>query len=143
MNTTDQKSSPGKTLRKRIEKEDSLLNSRTSVFLITGSLLLTAFGVSDDTVIRFIISILGILVTLAWGICSMQNWKVIKNLTTIYVKTNTEDITEKIVQAALFHPGWRRPTDLIARVLPLIFLCAWVALLVLHLLKLFRLLILF
>jgi len=116
--------------RERIIREDDLLNSRTTVFLITNGLLLTTVGITGDELFRMLISVLGFLVTISWVIFSWQNWKVIKNLTIEYRKHYKSDYIEEIVQNSMFKPGWRRPTDLIAKVLPMVFLLTWIAVLV-------------
>jgi hypothetical protein len=143
MKLSDQKPATVKAFRKRMIREEDLLHSRSSVFLITSGLLLTAFSISDYTTIRFIISFLGIIMTIFWALCSWQNWRVIKMLTTEYLRQNHDDEIENMVRKVTPKPGWRRPTDLIAKVIPMTFLLTWIILLILHLLKLLRLLILF
>lgn len=122
--------------RQRIMREDDLLNTRTTVFLVTNGLLLTAVGISDEFLFRLILSILGTIVTILWLILSWQNWNVIKQLTIEYRKRHSENYIEGIVQKALFRYGWRRPTNLIALPIPIIFLMTWIALLVIYSLKL-------
>ena len=143
MDLSKKESPSAKTFRKRIMREDDMLQSRTSVFLITNGLLLATFGISDDTLIRSIISLLGIIVTVSWALTSWQNWRVIKDLTIDYRMKHNRNYIENIVQNAMFKPGWRRPTDLIAKLLPFTFLTTWLILLVLHLLKLIRVLVFF
>lgn len=121
--------------RQRITREDDLLNKRTTVFLVTSGLLMTAVGISDDLVFGLIISMLGTIVTIFWVILSWQNWNVIKQLTIEYRKHHSENYIENIVQRAMFKPGWRRPTDLIARPIPFIFLIAWISLLVFNIVE--------
>jgi hypothetical protein len=132
-----------KDYRKRIKREDDLLTSRTSFFLITSGLLLIAFGIADDAMVRLILSILGLVFTVSWAVTSWQNWKVIKDLTLDYRKMHRSNYLEEIVQNAMFNPGWRHPAFLIAKVLPITFVLTWFLLILLHILKLLRLLILF
>lgn len=122
--------------RERIIREDDLLNSRTIVFLVTNGLLLTTVGIAGDELFRMLISILGLLVTISWLIFSWQNWRVIKNLTAEYRKHYKNDYIEKIVQNSMVKPGWKRPTDLIAKVLPAVFLLTWIAVLLVHIWRL-------
>ncbi len=124
--------------RHRIMREDDLLNTRTTVFLITNGLLLTAVGISSDFIIRLIVSILGTIITICWIICSWQNWKVIKYLTIEYRNKYRNNYIENIVQSAMFKPGWRRPTNIIAKLLPNSFLLTWIAILVLHTISIFN-----
>ena len=122
--------------RQRIIREDDLLHARTIVFLVTNGLLMTAVGISDDFAFRLVISILGIMVTISWMIVSWQNWNVIRQLTSEYWKQHPEDPIENAVQKALLKPGWRRPTNLIAKPIPTMFLITWIALLLIHSLRL-------
>jgi len=57
-------------IRNRIRYEDNLQNSRTSIFLVTNGLLLTAVGVSNNFVFKIVLTILGGLVTVFWWMCS-------------------------------------------------------------------------
>jgi hypothetical protein len=118
--------------RQRIMREDDLLHSRTMVFLVTNGLLMTAAGISGDFAFRLAISILGIMITISWMIVSWQNWNVIRQLTIEYRKHYPEHPIENIVQKALLKPGWRRPTNLIAKPIPIMFLITWIALLLIH-----------
>ena len=47
--------------RKRITREDDLLNSRTTLFLVTSGLLLNAVRLSSNSFIGLLLSVLGIL----------------------------------------------------------------------------------
>jgi hypothetical protein len=132
-----------KDYRKKIKRENDLLTSRTSFFLITSGLLLIAFGIADDAMVRLLLSILGLVFTVSWAVTSWQNGRVIRDLTMDYRKMHRSNYLEEIVQNAMFKPGWRRPAFLIAKVLPITFVLTWFLLLLLHILKLLRLLILF
>ena len=117
--------------RERIVREDDLLNSRTVLFLVTNGLLLTAVGLGEDRLVRILICILGTIITIAWLMTSYQNWRVIAKLTASYRTHHASDHIEDIVQCALFKPGWKRPTDLIAKVIPRVFQIVWTCILVL------------
>lgn len=123
--------------RQRIIREDDLFNTRTTVFLITNGLFITSVGISEHLAIRLLISILGIIVTISWMIFSWQNLNVIRQLTIEYRKCHPENYIENIVQKALFKPGWKRPTELIAKPLPIMFLVTWIILLFIQCLELF------
>lgn len=122
--------------RQRIIREDDVLYTRTMVFLVTNGLLMAAAGISNDFAFRLVICILGIMVTISWMILSWQNWNVIRQLTIEYRKHYSENHIENVVQNAMLKPGWRRPTDLIAKPIPIMFLITWIALLLIHGLKL-------
>lgn len=132
-----------KDYRKRIIREEGLLNSYSSVFLITSGLLLTAFGISDDVTARLILSFLGLIMTITWSLCTWQSWKILTELNHDYRKIYNLNYLEEIVQNALFKSGWWRPAFLISKVLPIIFLITWLLFFILHMLRLFQLLILF
>lgn len=125
-----------KKYRDRITREDDLLISRTTIFLVTNGLLLTAVSVANYPIIGILISILGLILTFFWFMCSWQNWKVIRNLTIKHLKENKKDRIEKIVQNSLFSHGWKRPTDLIAKPIPISFLVIWIAILSFFIIKL-------
>jgi hypothetical protein len=117
--------------RERIVREDDLLNSRTVLFLVTNGLLLTAVGLGGDPLVRILICILGSIITIAWLMTSYQNWRVIWALTRSYRKHWASDHFEDIVQGALFKPGWKRPTALIAIAIPWVFQIVWICILAL------------
>jgi hypothetical protein len=140
--------------RKRIEFEDGLLNSRTSVFLIVNSLWLAAIGIGIDQNLRLGVVVFGLIVSLIWLICSLQSFLVIRGLTKVYltlIKTGGTFYADDIVQNQLSRPKWifvknpnrlkgirrtlkrirlwLRPTNLLAVWLPGLFLIAWIGLL--------------
>lgn len=119
--------------RRRIVREDDLLNSRTTLFLVTSGLLLTAVGLGEDELIKISVSTLGIIVTTGWLMTSLQNWSVIANLTREYRKHHAGDYIERIVQDSLLPPGWRRPTYIIAIILPMVFLITWMFIMIVYL----------
>lgn len=59
----DEKIPEAQEFRERIVREDDLLDSRTTLFLVTNGLLLTAIGLSKDNPIQILISVLGCIVT--------------------------------------------------------------------------------
>ncbi len=122
--------------RHRIMREDDLFNTRTTVFLITNGLIMTAVGISGEVSIRLVLSILGTLITIAWLMCSFQSWKVIRKLTIKYRKHDPDNYIENIVQDEMFKRRWKRPTDLMAKPLAITFLITWLVLLVFQVLKL-------
>jgi hypothetical protein len=120
--------------RKRIEFEDELFNSRTTIFLGTNGLWAAAAGISGDFHLQIGIGILGILVTMMWLMCSWQSQRVIKELTVEYLKllkssNDPENRVEKTVQKALWSPRLR-PTNILAQWLPVLFLFVWTVFLV-------------
>jgi len=119
-------------MRKRIEYEDELFNSRTTIFLATNGLWAAAVGVSNVFPLQIGIGILGVLVSIMWVMCSWQSWKVIRALTRKRLKLlkdqaeyQAEYQVEEIVQDALWRPRYR-PTNILAKWLPILFLSIWV-----------------
>jgi hypothetical protein len=119
-------------IRKRIEYEDELFNSRTTIFLATNGLWAAAVGVSSALPLQVGIGVLGVLVSIMWVMCSWQSSNVIKALTKKrlgLLKGQTEDQAEyqveKIVQDALWSLRYR-PTSILAKWLPVLFLSIWV-----------------
>jgi len=115
-------------VRERIQIEDELLNSRTTIFLATNGLWAAAVGFGDELHIRMGIGILGALVSIMWVMCSWQSWKVIRRLTICYEKTSTDPI-QKVVRCELWSTRYR-PTNILAKWLPILFVSAWVVFLV-------------
>jgi hypothetical protein len=70
------------------------------------------------------LTLLGLAISIPWAMCSWQSWKVIGRLTQASALF-TDDEVEKMVQSVLFRPGWKRPTDLLAILLPRVFMVAW------------------
>ena len=115
--------------RRRLEVEDSLLNSRTTIFLATNSLWFAAVGFGNYGSLHFGMAVIGVLVSGTWFICGRQSRNVIKALTIEYLHAFPDDPIEVIVRNALWKPGCRSPTDLLGWELPLLFIMAWAGLL--------------
>ena len=120
-----------RSLRKRIEVEDELLNSRTTILLGTNGLWAAAVGIGNEGSLNIGIGILGLLLSIIWLMCSLQSWKVIKALTIRYHKlldpsNDRNDEVEQIVQDYLARQKWRRPTNILAQWLPILFLSVWI-----------------
>lgn len=119
--------------RKRIEFEDNLLVTRTGVFLVPNGLLVTAIGVGTTEPFKCMIALLGLMVTGIWLVCSLQSWKVIRALTIAHLgKADDGGGVEEVVQGVLAKPGILRPTDLLAKALPSLFLIAWLVMFFAH-----------
>ena len=138
MNKEEVKKKP--EYRERIILEDNLLISRTTIFLVTNGILLTAVSIANDPIVGILIAILGLVITVFWFICSWQNWKVIKNLTIKNLKANKNapDPVEEVVQKSLCKHGWRRPTDIIAKPLPAVFLVIWTAIIIVYIFRIVK-----
>jgi len=116
-------------IRSRIRLEDQLLNSRTTIFLATNGLWIAAVGLSKEIPLRVAIAALSIVVSVIWVVCGLQSRNVIRELTKRNLNESSED--EKIVRESLWKPSWyTSPTDLLAIVLPRLFLLIWIFLIV-------------
>ena len=120
-------------LRRRIENEDALLNSRTTIFLATNGLWIAAVGFTADKQppgLDLVVRFLGLLVALLWKRCAWKSVSAIKELTKMYVSSCRDDAIDRAVRKAVGKPGLlNSPSDLIGRVLPSLFCVAWIVLL--------------
>jgi hypothetical protein len=110
--------------RKRIELEDELLNSRTTIFLATNGLWAAAVGISNDPYLMLGMGTLGILVSTMWLMCAWQSWRVIRALTIQHRKHSHDEVDEVVGEALWCHLC--RPTNILAQWLPGLFLAAWI-----------------
>lgn len=67
-------------LRERWDKEDSLLLSRTGVFLTANSILLTAAQLKNDSNFRIGVAVLAVIISGLWFTTSWHSYNVIKKL---------------------------------------------------------------
>lgn len=132
-------------IRKRIEIEDGLLNTRTGVFLAVSGLLAAAVGASSNLLLQKALSSFGIGFSFLWFVCSLQSWLVISRLTQILrtecsrlveARSEGEVLIEGIIQTVLKPFRWfgLRPTNILVWWLPLLLLVSWAVLLI----KVFR-----
>ena len=128
----DEKIPEAQEFRERIVREDDLLEARTTLFLVTNGLLLTAVGLGKDTLVQILISLLSSIVTFGWIITSFQSWRVIRNLTKAYYTKYKQDYIEKIIRESMFKPGWRRPTNIVGLIIPNVFLITWICILLVY-----------
>src|SRR5436190_9148853 len=114
-------------VRNRIEKEDTLLNSRTSIFLTVNGLWVAAVLISTDLNGRVIVAFVGTIISFLWVMCLRKTQKVISELTKEYRREAPDDPVERIVQEALGHPAWwrPRPTTILGIYLPWLSFLAW------------------
>ena len=112
-------------LRRRIEYEDGLLNTRTGIFLVANSLLGVANQLNADVVLVGF----AIVICALWLIVGYKHFRIIGALTRSSLKAlehNGGDPVETIVQNAsrIWLPF--RPTNVLSLWLPIIALVAWV-----------------
>ena len=115
-------------LRERINQENLLLNSRTTIFLATNGLWLAAMGWGGLGRLRALIVVVGLLISAVWFICGRQSRNVIAELTRLYLREFPDDPIEGVVRSALYRDGLLSPTDLLGWELPLVFIASWLIL---------------
>jgi hypothetical protein len=115
-----------KRIQSRIDAEDSLLHSRTTIFLLTNGLLLATLGIETYGLFRLMFCFLGILVTIVWILVGWQCWRKICELHREHGKSFPDAIEVEISQRAAQVHSLIRITPLLGRWLPLIFLIAWI-----------------
>ncbi len=120
------------TLRKRIVEEDTLLSSRTTIFLISNGFLLNALGVANNPSLKIIICLLGAVIAFIWAITSHQSWRVITALHEYYHELFPDDeINKKVFEVIKWKSTFGKtifgPTELIALWLPLLILISWIS----------------
>lgn len=117
-------------IRKRIEKEDSLLNSRSTIFLAVNGIWLSAISLKKDLdTFQIIIPVCGIIISTMWFLCSIQSTRIIAALNRKYLEVNQDDSLEKFIDGKLFSRTFLRPSELIGQWLPLLFIIIWAVIL--------------
>ena len=117
-------------LRARIEKEDQLLNARTGIFLVTNGLtsVAAAIGIEQKPIGKILVATAIVTLDVLWLLCSLQSRKVLRALAIeILPPKCPEHPVEKVVQEALGNNHFIRPTTIIAVLLPLLAIAAWLA----------------
>ena len=112
----------------RREKEDGLLNTRTSLILITNSIAAVAVGITDSVIIVTIITISTVCIDALWVKCSFEASRFI-GLLTYEIKREKiplpdEDLWRDEIKGKRFIP-WG-PTTIIGKIIPVILLLAWI-----------------
>lgn len=112
-------------LRARIEYEDSLLNSRTGIFLTANGLFGVAINLKEEwTLILFALGI-----SILWFVVGRKQHRIIKGLTVALLgqlKDSDEDFVENIVQDESDTNLFLRPTNILCLWLPSLAVLAWI-----------------
>ena len=109
----------------RLDAEDSLLHQRTTIFLVTNGLLLAVLGLRDYTKFNILFLILGAFVSLIWLLAGWQSWRIIRQWHRERIRAFPDAIEVQVAGKALWRVRFLRPTDLLARWLPLAFFLIW------------------
>lgn len=116
-------------LIEKINSEDNLLNSRVNIFLVLLGLLLTAFAFEKSAKGEIVFVPLGIFMTVIWFLCTLQSWLTLEALHGYRKKLCTQSDVSKVADKGLLPLLVLHPNTLLAFLLPLGFLIAWMALL--------------
>jgi len=108
-------------IRKRWDKEDDLLLSRTGIFLTANSILLAASQLNDDFKLRIGITILSLLISILWLTTSWHSFNIIAML----FKRCKDKMPN--VEKELYHikPLWFRPNTVFCKLLPSLVILGW------------------
>lgn len=113
-------------LRKRVEYEDQLLNSRTSIVLTLNGLMAVAVSLSLPAAARALVTLIIIIVNALWIVCSLDAQHYIHSLTARIHSSGRVPIDENVrseVQKGRFRIGSTRFMSLIV---PSLLLTGWV-----------------
>ncbi len=111
-------------IQNRINAEDSLLNSRTTIFLLTNGFLLAILGVESYGLLRLAFCFLGIFVTGIWFLIGWQSYRILREFHNERANRFPDSIEVNVSKKALF--SHIRITDCLAFWLPLIFMAIWI-----------------
>ena len=120
-------------LRDRMDKEDNILFNRTGIFLTANALLLASaefstFQGNANSLLIKSIAVLGTVLTLLCFLCSLQTYRVIKELQNRYITIikNNKSNVDNLVFSNLFSTEWLRPIPIMAIFIPIIWLLFWI-----------------
>ena len=121
------KAIPAGIVRERIRDEDSLLNTRTNIFLIVNGIGLVAVGLNKPMISPLLLCLLMAFIDLLWFLCSRQSLALLSALTKLLRSVDPDDAVEGLIQGILGggRKHWIRPTTILAVYLPLFKLTFW------------------
>ncbi len=111
-------------IQNRINAEDSLLNSRTTIFLLTNGFLLAILGVESYGLLRLAFCFLGIFVTGIWFLIGWQSYRILREFHKERANRFPDSIEVSVSKKALFRPI--QINNYLAFWLPLIFMATWI-----------------
>jgi len=111
--------------RSRVEYEDQLLNSRSSIFLVVNGLGAVAVGLAPAVAAKLAITIVVVLINLLWVICVYQSFRFIRALSMRYRDLVPEDPIETLREETLGPRYWIRPTNILGIYIPVLVLVSW------------------
>jgi len=109
------------SIRERWDKEDELLNTRTSTFLTANTILFAAVQFQKESVYSIGIAIVGVIVTIFWMLVAHRSARIIA-----YFYGISQNIMPEYLRFIYNYKKPRlTPTKIITKVLPLIILLSW------------------
>lgn len=133
MNTTDQSASIDKdqrykTLRERWDKEDTLLISRTGIFLTTNSILSAALGFQKESFsFQVSITLVGLVLSILWLTTSWHTANVIRQLFLLSKK----DMPYGLMDIYRIKPILFRPNTVFGKLIPSLVILWWITIIAL------------
>lgn len=113
-------------LRRRVEYEDQLLNSRTSIVLTLNGLMAVAAALSLSGLARLAIAIVIILINLLWIVCALDAQHFIHSLISMVRDSDHPPIDERVrkeVQENRLRIG---STCFMSLIVPILLLVSWI-----------------
>jgi hypothetical protein len=113
-----------KVIRERWDKEDTLLNSRTGIFLTTNSILYAALGFqAQNPSFQIGIAVIGLALSILWLTTSWHTTNVIKKL---YLMCK-DDMPYDLTNVYKIKPILFRPNTVFGKIIPFIIIIGWLA----------------
>jgi hypothetical protein len=111
-------------IRDRWDKEDSLLNSRTGIFLTTNSILFAASQFqAQDPAFQLGAAIIGLALSILWLTTSWHTSNVIKELFLLC----KDDMPYDLKRVYRISPILFRPTTVFSKLIPSLIIIGWIA----------------
>jgi hypothetical protein len=111
-------------IRERWDKEDSLLLSRTGIFLTTNSILYAALGFqAQNPSFQMGIAVVGLILSVLWLTTSWHTFNVIRKLYTMC----KDDMPFDLADAYKVKPILFRPNTVFGKIIPCLIIAGWIA----------------
>ena len=113
-----------KAIRERWDKEDTLLISRTGIFLTTNSILYAALGFqAQNPSFQVGVAVIGLTLSILWLTTSWHTTNVIKKL---YLMCK-DDMPYDLADMYKIKPIFFRPNTVFGKIIPFIIILGWLA----------------
>lgn len=123
MNKDNEKSKRYELIRRRWDSEDSLLVSRTRLFLMANSIFLAASQLREDLAFSIGVTVLSLVISFLWLTTSWHSFNVI-----LHLYREAKDYTPAAVDCVdRIKPVFVRPNTVFGKLLPIVLILAWVA----------------